>query len=243
MKNNIILITCLSLLALFSSCEKDDNFNTVKPSETITTESIDASEFTELEVANDFIVYINFSETEEKVEIRSNENLHQYITAEQIGDRLTIEVNDINISNGAVLEAFITTKLIDKFNIAADSKVILNDPLAHDEIEINIASDSKFEGELTIDDLDLNMSSDAEVNLSGTADQIHASLAGDCEMNTYDLVSNHLTIEMSGDCKAYVTVNESIEVDATGDSELYYKGDATIDRQNLSGDSKIQNEN
>lgn len=243
MKNNVILIACLSLLVLFSSCDNDANNPVIKPSDTVTTESIDANDFTELDVSHDFTVHVNFSETEEKVEIRSNENLHQYINVEQVGDRLIIEMDNISTTKDEVLEAFITTKSIDKYNIAADSKVILNDPLIVDNVEINAAADSDFEGEIHAEKLKLTLAADSKSDLSGTVDEVVAKLTGDSKMSSYALISNHLDIDMAGDCEAYVTVNESINVNAVGDCELYYKGDATIDQQNVVGDSKVENAN
>ena len=59
------------------SCE--DKNNGIVPSQNITSEFVDISGYSALEVNDAFEAEINFSETEQPIEIIANENLHPYI--------------------------------------------------------------------------------------------------------------------------------------------------------------------
>ena len=87
--------------------------------------------------------------------------------------------------------------------------------------------------------LDAELKGDSEIRISGTTNKLDAELKGDSKLENFDFVVDDLEIELTGDSEAYLTVTKSIDVEATGDSKLVYKGDAVITRQRLNGDSEL----
>ena len=182
---NTILKICYIIVfsVLLISCEKD----TITASEEITTKDYEFSAYTSLEVNDNFKVYINFSDTEEKLRVQANDNLHKYILVNKESNKLTVKLDNVRrIKGQETLNVFITTKSIDNFNVKGNAK-----------------------------------------------------LDGNCELSDYDLSVDTLKIDLSGNSNAYLTVNNSISIDASGNSVLSYKGNASIAHQKLSSGSKI----
>ncbi len=59
-------------------------------------------------------------------------------------------------------------------------------------------------------------------------------------MKNYNFVTHDLEIDLKGDSEARLTVNGIIDLDASGDSSLYYKGRGKIEQQQVTGDSVVK---
>ncbi len=126
---------------------------------------------------------------------------------------------------------------------SGDSKFKIEDRLLAEEIEAELSGDSTMEGAMEISRADMKGTGGSEFELSGYADDLELDLSGDSRLNDYDLIVNTLDAKLIGDSEAYITVNEDIRINASGDSSLYYKGNATISQETLVGGSKVKDMN
>ena len=231
-KLNLAIVFAILLM----SCEKD----TVTASEEITTKDYEFSSYTSLEVNDNFKVYINFSETEEKLRVQANDNLHKYILVNKESNKLTVKLDKVRrIKGKETLNVFITTKSIDNFTVKGNAKLELEDPLETENLKIYLSGNSFFTGALATEKLDLVSSGNCMIDFSGSVKNMEVELDGNCELSDYDLSVETLKIDLSGNSNAYLTVNNSISIDASGNSVLSYKGSANIAHQKLSSGSKI----
>ena len=76
-------------------------------------------------------------------------------------------------------------------------------------------------------------------NLFGSISSLEAEISGSSDLLDYDLNISNLDINLYGASTAFLSVNESISIKASGASVLNYKGDATIQESELSGSSSI----
>ncbi|WP_157943724.1 MULTISPECIES: head GIN domain-containing protein [Arenibacter] len=232
--SKISFVIAFSILLL--SCEKD----TITASEEITTKDFDFSGYTALEVNDNFKVYLNFSETEEKLRVQANDNLHEYIIVGKESNKLTVKLDNVRrIKGKETLNVFITTKKINNFTVVGNAKLVLEDPLETDNLKINLTGNSNISGPLEIENLDVDASGNCMIDFSGSVKTMDVELSGNSEISDYDLSVDMLKIDLSGNSNAYLTVNNSISVDGSGNSVLSYKGNATIVHQKLSSSSKI----
>ncbi|MBC8767799.1 DUF2807 domain-containing protein [Arenibacter sp. BSSL-BM3] len=232
--SKISFVIVFSILLL--SCEKE----TITASSEITTKDFEFSGYTSLEVNDNFKVYINFSDTEEKLRVQANENLHEYILVGKESNKLTVKLDNVRrIKGKETLNVFITTKKINNFTIVGNAKLVLEDPLETDNLKINLTGNSFISGPLEVENLDVDASGNCMIDFSGSVKTMDVNLRGNSEISDYDLSVETLKIDFSGNSNAYLTVNNSISVDASGNSVLSYKGNATIVHQKLSSNSKI----
>ena len=230
------IIFPIAFTILLMSCEKD----TITASKDITTKDHEISGYSSLEVNDNFKVFINFSDTDEKLRVQANDNLHGYILVNKESNKLTVKLDKVSrIKGQETLNVFITTKSIDNFTIKGNAKLELEDPLETDNLKIYLRGNSFFSGELAVEKLDLVSSGNCMIDFSGSVKNMDVELDGNCELSDHDLSVDTLNIDLSGNSNTYLTVNNSISIDASGNSVLSYKGSATIAHQKLSSGSKI----
>ncbi len=236
MKTKSIYIGLIVLCGLISSCEHE----VVRARGGLTTTEAHFSGYSALQVSDAFNVYVRFSDTEEKIEIEANENLQDRIIVEMEGRTLRIRLkNHLSIKGNATLNAYITTKSIDDFDVSGASKVALESEWVASEGSLNLSGASEFTGELDLGQLEMDASGASDTDLFGTASSLNASLSGASTLKNYDFVIEALDIRLSGASDAYLSVNKTIDIDASGASKLNYKGNAIVNQKKLSGASEI----
>lgn len=268
-----------TLLAIgMAFCITSCTHETIRVSDEISTRDYDFGTVTALNVATDFKAYVTFSETEESIQIRANDNLFDRIRIYKEGGRLTVKLrNNLNIKGKETLQLYITMPEIRDYRASSDAAIYLDDALVADKVTLDLSSDAYFEGDITTNDFELRASSDANadifldadrtymnlssgakvdgevqtedatlkltsdsvIDLIGTMDQLKASLSSDSELRDYGLQIQDLEIELSSDSDAYLSVSRTIDVEASSDARLFYKGDAEIVRQILSSDGRV----
>jgi len=129
--------------------------------------------------------------------------------------------------------------MIDEFKVASDAAVILKNPLITSTVRMDLRGDSVFKGTLEAEKLELTARSDSELYLQGTVNTMTAMLSGDSELKAKALVVQDLKIELNGDSDARITVQNSLDACARGDSDLQYKGNPKVIRKQVRGDSDI----
>lgn len=242
MKTNKLFTICTLLGLIITSCSVETIG--ISDDDSITTRTINYSDYSEIEISNNFNAYVTFSDTEERIEIEANGKLQEHITAKISDNTLIVKLkNNINIRGQETLNVYIITKDITSFSASADSKIILENTLIADNVNIKLSADSDFTGEVDANKLNLRASADTRTNLFGTVNDLDVNLSADSKLVDYDLEVTDLKIKMAADCDAYLTVTGTIYVDAVADCDLYYKGDATITHQHLVSDSRIINTN
>ena len=236
MKTKSFLLGLVVLCVFMTSCDHE----TIRAEGAITTTEVRFSDYSGLRVSNAFNAFVRFSDTEEKIVIEANDNLHDRIIVKKDGDDVVIKLkNFTNVKGNATLNAYITTKNISKIDIAGASTLTLDDEWISEEARIEISGASDFFGELSTDNLRLDISGASNADLFGFAENVRAELSGSSYLRDYDLQVEQLEIDLSGASSASLSVNESIDIEASGASTLRYKGEATVENKDLSGASEI----
>lgn len=238
MKSNRHHILLVIIALILSACSVETI--RVSPNDDITYRDVNIVNYNAVEIANDFNAYITFSDTEESIQVEANTNLHKYITATKKGNKLIVKLkNNINIKGQETLNVYIITKSITDFTVAADSNIYLQNALTANSAKIKIAADSFFSGEVNVNNLELIATADAKADLYGYSDYLYAKLTADAKLTNYDLIVEDLKIKMTADCNANLSVTNTIDIDASADCTLRYKGDAAIIYEHLTADSRI----
>lgn len=241
MKIYIFIAALFAALAL-TSC---DNLGTpISPSGKVTTQTLNISGITGVDVHDAFNVRVQFSETEEKVEIQANENLHRYVEVTKKGQVVEIGlVKGVNIKGNATLNAVVTTKNMNRFYASGASVITVEDSIKDATINIDLSGASQFNGLVWNDKIIAGLSGASVLNLSGVSTQCNLDMSGASATKTFDFSSDYFTGDFSGASAANISIQKSIQLKASGASILNYQGNATIDSQDLSGGSSIHKVN
>ena len=238
MKIKNLLFAVITMGLLGTSCEKD---NYITPNGNVTTISKTLSGYNELEVSDQFTVYITFSDTIESIEVEANANLHAHINVFRLNDRLIINLdNEVNITNGnAVLNIYITTKELDAFYGVGAASIELQNTLTVNNLEIELTGASNFNGTVAVDQLNSKLTGASNLSLTGSSNSFEIDAKGGSNLKEFDFETNFLFADLEGGCNLYLTVQSELDVNANGASNVYYKGNGVIIQQHLSGGSQI----
>jgi len=242
MKTKLLSLTLLSFSLFLFSCDIYDT--EVVPNGKITTMQATFTDYKAIEASSAFSVYLVFSDTEESIEIEANENLHQYIDVKKENGTLKIGIeNNVQIRGNATLKAYIITKQVEGYSASGASRFIVENEIHAENVNIYLSGASTFDGEINSNRCYANLSGASSMNILGFADDFELDASGASVIRDYGFEANHLKAELSGASNAYLTVDNEIEIEASGASSLRYKGDAVITTQNLSGASSVKQMN
>ncbi len=240
MKKASLFFGLILAFAVLNSCDHD----TIRASGKVTSLDYSIPSYSELHISDAFNTYITFSDTEESVRIEANENLHDKISVKREGNALVIGLEKFSsVSGNATMNAYIVTNDIATFDISGASRLTLENEWLVTDGRIDLSGASDFTGEVNSERLYLDMAGASRLDLFGNAASLNAKLSGSSGIRDYDLNVENLKIELSGASEAFLNVNETIDVTASGASVLNYKGDATVTNKKLSGSSEVKNRN
>ena len=243
-------ISTFIFVLLISGLNAQWGDNHIKLSHNITSQTKDVSDFSELDISEDFKVFLQFSDTKEEVVIETNENLHDLVNVEKIGKTLKISTksysysydsrNDKNGSAKEKLVAYITVKELTKVKADEDVIIEMQGKLYSDNLTISLNEDSEMTGELEVGNLIVKLDEDSILDIKGSADLMDVKATEDSILKSYDFVVGDLKIFLDEDSKAKLTVNGEIDLRAKEDSYFNHKGNGSFIRKKLTGDSKIK---
>ncbi len=238
MKTKIsVFLICSGLILAAISCEKNE---TIVPSNNISSQFIDIKGYSGLEVDATFQAEVSFSDSEELIEIVANVNLHQYIIVEKVSDVLKIRLSDdVNISGSATLSVILTSGYLNSFSANGASEIVLKDTLVTDQVQLNIYGASRIEGPVSAQSVSANLYDASILDLEGKTTNYIVRASGASRANDYSFACDNLDCSLSDASEVKVTVHQKIDITASSASILYYKGEATINSQSLSGASSV----
>jgi hypothetical protein len=240
MRKQAIIFSLATLFTFLTSCDYD----TIRAEGEVTSKQYDITGYSELRISDTFKVHVIFSDTEENIRIEANNNLHEKIVVEKDGDQLVIRLkNRTSVKGNATLNAYVTTKNLSSLFVSGASELTLDSPWVIQNGSVHISGASHVFGEINANDLRTVVDGASTMDFYGNVSFLEAELYGSSDMRDYNLHIAELNMKLTGASVAFLTVDESIDVSASGASTLNYKGDAVITRSELSGSSKVINKN
>jgi len=237
MKNQINLTTLFLTGIIFYSC---DSITNIIPSDDVSTQQHTYSDYDRLETESAFTIYVEFSDTEESIEIEANDNLHQYIEVKKDGSALKIGFRDnISIKGSATLNAYVTTNSVTGYAASGASRIFVDNELSAEDVSIFLSGASQFNGELFVVNLNGELSGASLIKITGEADASNITASGASSVSDFGFSSEYLNTSLSGASNVSMNVTDKMDVQASGASMVRYKGSGTINSQSLSGGSQI----
>ncbi|MCF0050077.1 DUF2807 domain-containing protein [Dyadobacter sp. LJ53] len=107
------------------------------------------------------------------------------------------------------------------------------------EFELSGASKVEFEGSGR--DFKFDLAGASQLLMFGKGKYLDGELSGASQLDAFDLVAQESDLELSGASTARVCVSELLKVDASGASNVRYKGNPDVDKK-TSGGSTVKKE-
>jgi len=135
------------------------------------------------------------------------------------------------------LKAYVSFKDIDRLEGSGGSDISVDGSIKVAKLAMEVSGGSDFDGKVETSELNIQASGGSDVRISGKADRLIIDASGGSDFKGYDLASDICNVEASGGSDIQVTVNKELSANASGGSDVYYKGTGLIRDLKTSGSS------
>jgi Putative auto-transporter adhesin, head GIN domain len=233
MKKLLLIITVL----VFSTGAQAQKINDANA------EKRNVSGYHAVEVSGGIDLYL--SEGEESVAISASETKHRDRIKTEVKNgvlKIWYEYNsNVKIDWGnRKMKAYVSYKILDKLRASGGSDVLVYGAIKSPSLKVDVSGGSDFEGKVEANNLTIGASGGSDVRISGTAKQLGIDASGGSDFKGYELAADICNLQASGGSDVYITINKELIADASGGSDVHYKGAGLIREIKSSGSSSIK---
>ncbi len=234
----IILIALVSV-SIFTACNhlmKDK----VRGNGTIKTENRTAGTFTGVDVGGNIDLYVK-QDSVRSVKIEADENLMEYIEVRMEGEQLVIQPKEgYNLSGSKSIKVYVSSPVFKRLEASGACDIIGENVLSStNEISVDVSGASDAELELKAPKISAEMTGASNLKLKGQTKELYISGSGASHAKCFELFSENAKVDVSGASSADVFASVKLNADATGASDVRYKGDAAVS-QSASGAGSVK---
>ena len=199
------------------------------------------SGFDKVEVSHAFKVNISQGETFSVV-VRMDDNLFEYLDVVKQGSTLKIGLKTDRISrDDSTREAEVTMPDLTGLDLRGASQVTLTGFKSTNALNLDLSAASHLRGDIEAGDTQIDVSDASQVTLRGSAGDVtmdDVSGASTVDLADFPVTNANVTARDG----SVITVNASgtLDVDASGASEVYYVGNPTMGEIDTSGGSSVE---
>ncbi len=138
------------------------------------------------------------------------------------------------------LRAYVSVKNLDFLHASGGADVIIDSRLNTGKLDLRLSGGSDFVGEVAVSDqLEIHASGGSDVTIKGTAKNLKLNASGGSDYIGYGLEADYVIVDVSGGSDAQINVTKELWAEASGGSDVYYKGNPDIRKSSSSGGSGI----
>jgi Putative auto-transporter adhesin, head GIN domain len=232
MKKIALFALLLASLSL-ASCKKD-----LVASGVITKVEKQFSGYNAIDVSDGIDLVFSFNNNE-KVTVEASDNIQQYITVTQVGNRLIIKQSTNVIIGNNPVKVYIDAKKINNIVASGGADISSTNQFKSDTLTLNASGGSSFRAELAAMRFTVDDSGGGKVSLTGTSNDFVLNSTGGGDMQGFGFITKRFVCNVQGGGNAMLTVTETLAVTASGGSTIAYQGAGVVTNQVLSGGSEI----
>jgi hypothetical protein len=138
------------------------------------------------------------------------------------------------------LKAWISFKNINELHVSGACDVDIAGTIKADDLKIELAGASDLSGKIEVTrNLTMDLSGASDAKLSGTAAEMKIDASGASSFKGFDFSVDICNAEASGASDIKITVNKELSANASGASDVNYKGGGVIRDIKTSGASSV----
>lgn len=138
------------------------------------------------------------------------------------------------------LRAYVSVKNLDMIDASGASDVKIDGLLKGNQLNVKLSGASSLKGELSYSKMKVEQSGASGSNVSGRVNELVINSSGASDFKGFDLTSDYCIAEASGASDIKVTVTKDLKVEATGASDIDYRGGAVISSFKSTGASSVR---
>ena len=171
----------------------------------------------------------------ESVKIEADENLQEYFTVKNEGNKLVINMEKMNKKNIRIknkMRVYITFKKLKELELHTMGKVASEGQLAFEDLNLRSASMGQVDLDLKANKLELKNTGMGKLSLSGSAQQAVVMHSGMGSLDAEDFKVQTMSIENTGMGSARVNAEKELKVTDNWMGRVQNSGSATVRKMN-----------
>ena len=237
------LFTAVALSIFLTSCH---NFfgEHIHGDGNIKKENRSVSTFTGVDVSGGLDIYVK-QDSATSVTIETDANLQQYIiTRVEDGVLHIYQENNTSIEGTKGITIHVSNPSFNSFEASGACDIRGENKIQYaNEIQLHATGASNIELDLNAPKVSGEISGASGLKLSGTTKDLMINASGASNAKCYELMTENADVDLSGASSANVFASVKITGEASGASDLRYKGSATTVTVNTSGAGSVKKEN
>lgn len=225
---------------LFSSCGHSMNFNGIKGSGNIITETRAVNQdFKKIEVSRGIKVIVEQSDNK-SITVETDDNLQQHIITKIENGVLIIE-SDESYNTNETPVVNVKMPVTNGLSANSGSEIISSNTLITEKIDVKSSSGSEIKIAVEADDIKIESSSGSSVEASGKALKLDTVASSGSEINAKNLMTNEIISQASsGSSTDVFPVLKLVAKASSGSSINYHNVPKTVSKEENSGGSVDQ---
>ena len=215
----IPVIAGLLMITLFSSFIIKGNGNVVS-------EKRNVSEFTAIDVSHGFDVIITQGDAC-TVEVEADENLQEVIVTKVKNGVLHAYAKE-SIRKATKMTIYISFKELEMLEASGAVDLETAGVVTGRKLEVRCSGASDLELFVEYEDIRIDVSGASDLDIEGSAHYLNADVSGASDIDAFQLDAAKVIVDASGASNIKVHALKSIEAEASGASDIKYKGNPEI---------------
>jgi len=210
----------------------------------VKTETRSVTAFTGVDVSGGLDITVK-QDSSTSVTIETDANLQQYIlTRVEDGVLHIYQENNTSLDPTKGIVIHISNPSFSSFEASGACDIHGENKIQHTgEINLHATGASNIELDLSAPKVTSELSGASGVKLSGTTKDLDIDASGASHAKCYELLTENANADLSGASSANIFASVKITGEATGASDLTYKGSAATVTVNTSGAGSVKKEN
>lgn len=230
------VISMLLLIVLLTGCTVVGAGE--RGSGNIVSQEMDLSDFTKVNASHSFTVNINQGDSYSVI-IRTDDNLVDNLDVSVQGDTLRIQFDPNRSPLSGTMEADITMPQLTGIEFSGASDGTISGFSSTNDFRADLSGSSSLTGDLESGDARFDVSGASDVRLGGSGGNLVIDASGSSDLKLFDFAVEDADIQVSGSSTAEVNVNGTMNVNASGASDVTYTGNPSLGNIDTSGSSSV----
>jgi hypothetical protein len=168
-------------------------------------------------------------------------------------DRIKTEVKDgvlkiyselrdgvrISIGKSPEMKAYVSYKTLEKLTASGGVDVIVDGTIQSKSLALKISGGVDFKGRVDVEDLKVEQSGGTDVVINGKAKNLYVEASGGSDFKGYELLTEVCYAVATGASDITITVSREFSAEASGASDVNWKGSAVIKKAEASGAGSV----
>lgn len=146
----------------------------------------------------------------------------------------------VSISGNKNLRAYVSYKTLKSLGASGGSDIMVDGVINGSDLAIRVSGGSDFKGAVTVSTLTVRQSGGSDVRIAGKATTIDVDVSGGSDFKGYELMVDVCSLEASGGSDIEITANRELSANASGASDIRYKGKPVVKDARASGASSVK---